>query len=489
MVSCETLYPGEGFQLVTDLRLPLVLIALGLPAFLTKPADAVVVPDVGTVDFVSDIRTVTLAIPTGARKPYRVSWVASSRRLDVEVEGMYLPGKRTLFMNRGVVKTLRAEPMGGNRARLTFELSAPADLRTITHGPANTLSLAIYASGAPQQVVAAQKTPTSSPKPVIALRPPMPAPRITPEPILDAPGPLAVAPIKPEMTPGLPERPVVPVLDPPSLTDPLLPGSNASPEADSAPAVSKEPQVFGSRFAGGAELPLSVQETFLAGNAEIETGLTSAGSISYQHMFTSNLGMSLEGRGMRYAFRDADLIGSGFEVTRSRLDMEGNLALQGRLPLGGGFELMGRLGPAARFVNVTATVRPEETAQDAPVAPAEATEAPGPNPLVVSDYLSSPWQAYGVHTTIGAGVQLNPMFGISLTGGLNYLLAGTMGQANVSGIFPMLGLRGALETRFDFGMVGMTLGYAVNTYRYSEGEDRELSQLWHGPMLKLGISY
>jgi hypothetical protein len=64
-----------------------------------------------------------------------------------------------------------------------------------------------------------------------------------------------------------------------------------------------------------------------------------------------------------------------------------------------------------------------------------------------------------------------------------------MGQANVSGIFPMLGLRGALETRFDFGMVGMTLGYAVNTYRYSEGEDRELSQLWHGPMLKLGISY
>jgi hypothetical protein len=68
-------------------------------------------------------------------------------------------------------------------------------------------------------------------------------------------------------------------------------------------------------------------------------------------------------------------------------------------------------------------------------------------------------------------------------GEVNYLF-GSMNQASVASIFPLLGIRAGAEARLDFGLVGATLGYNYTTYSHSD-----LSQSWTGPYIKLNVVY
>ena len=141
-------------------------------------------PGIGAVNYDERGGVLTLSVPYGARNPYRVLWLNGPNRLVVDIEGLLINGKRNLFIGSGVVDRIRAARFNKNTTRVVFDLSSPADLRTVTDGSGQRLLISVYPRGsapavAPVSPVVPQVRPTPMPTP--------PEVRITPVPLFTPP--------------------------------------------------------------------------------------------------------------------------------------------------------------------------------------------------------------------------------------------------------------------------------------------------------------
>lgn len=463
-----------------SLRALALALAVVLPLSMSPQASAAnMLPGVGSVRYDEAANTLTLAIPYGGRNPYRVLWLhGPNRRLVVDIEGMRLYGKRSLFIGGSLVTRIRAGEFRYGVTRVVFDLARDADLRTVTDGATHTLLLTIYPYGTePSMAMGSQMAFEPTPMPhgphngaMKTPRPmatPTPAERITPIPVFT-----------PSTTPT-PESTFAPPVEATPTPVPL-PSEEPTfaPEATAtvAPAAAAAPKVFGSRVYAGADLPMSLTETYPAGGSNSTvSSIIPAGTFGWDQMFTPNFGLSLFGHAMSYTLQDQAATNAGLTVTHRRDDYEGEFGLRGRLPLPAGFELMLQPGFMVRDVNVSSN----------------STDASGNSaPISASQYLYSGYLGYGPAVVGGLGWHVWGPITIASTAEYDYLLGGSMFQSGVDSVFPMTGLKYGGELRLDFGMIGLTGGYNLTNYGFNGGSsDTTLSQSWGGPYLKLNVIY
>ncbi|MDB5098842.1 MAG: hypothetical protein JWM80_3263, partial [Cyanobacteria bacterium RYN_339] len=210
-------------------------------------------------------------------------------------------------------------------------------------------------------------------------------------------------------------------------------------------------------------------------------GFNLGGNFGWDQMFNQYVGISLGGHAMSYTLEDAEAVSGSVRIRHKRGDYEGNLGVRGRLPLGSGLELFAQPGIALRMVTVDTTAQPLD-ADGADKGDALAADTLG------ESYLTSGWLGYGANFQLGVGYHVFGPLSLAGLGEVNYLLAGSMNQASVASIFPLLGIRAGAEARLDFGFLGATLGYNYTTYSHS-ATNQNLSQSWTGPYAKLNIVY
>jgi hypothetical protein len=469
---------------VKAFRSLVLTLAVLAPLSLTPKALAAnTLPGVGEVVYDEAGNTLTLAIPYSGRNPYRVLWLNGPKRLVVDIEGLILPAKRQLFIGGGVVEKIRAARFTRTTTRVVFDLAQAADLRAVTDGASHTLQLTIYPLGAqpvsgPAAVEAPAAAPVPAPRatkaPKVSARP---APKRTPQAI-PTPEPIARITPVPVETPA-PEAPTpvpsfVPTPEAPLPTPAPIGEETPEPLPTPEPAVAQaEFMVFGSRLYAGAELPLSLTESYPAGNSSSKVSTIIPGGVfGWDQMFTPNFGIALGGRAMSYTLEDQANKDAGFSTTHKRDDYSGSLGLRGRIGLPAGLELMLQPGFMLRTTQV-------------------ANAAAGvTGSAAVNDYLSSSWLGYG--PTVGAGLGWHLFGPLSIAGNFdyNYLLAGSMAQANVASIFPLSGMRYGGELRLDFGPIGLTAGYNMTNWSHAGADAANtLTQSWGGPYVKANIIY
>lgn len=439
-----------------------VLIPLSL-AF-SPGADAQsALPGIGAVNYDERGGVLTLSVPYGARNPYRVLWLNGPNRLVVDIEGLLINGKRNLFIGSGVVERIRAARFNKTTTRVVFDLSSPADLRTVTDGSGQRLLISVYPRGGAPAVapVAPQVRPTPVPTP--------PEVRITPVPLFTPP------PVV-EPTPAPVETPVFATPEPTPIpmptTDAYDPFEPIEPTEPEAPVVvEEEAMVFGSRLTFGADVPLALTESYPAGGSDstVSSPLL-GGTFAWNQMFTPNVGMSLGMRAIGYTLRDAAVTETGSDLTHKRDDIEGDVGIRFRLPLGGGLEMMAEPGFMLRAMMVQNKLDGADT--------------------IVDEYLYSPWLGYGPKVGAGLGWRVFGPLSLVATGEFNYFMAGTMFLPSVDPVFPMIGIRAGGEARMDFGFLGLAAGYNFTNYSFSgAAAGGTLSQTWSGPYVRTSIVY
>lgn len=479
-------------KFLRHLALTLALLS-PLPASLDAQA-ANYLPGVGAVSVSPGGGAVTLAIPGKAGAPYRVLWLSSPYRLVVDLQGHWLGApKSSIWIGTGLVSQIRAARHGGAITRIVFDLTAPADVRADNQG--GTLVLTVVPRGAVTGVVPpVAPAPFYAPTAPVPTRRPVPAypaypgyppygypppgylppvARVTPIPVLPPMGWVTPAPAPmPMQTPP----PPMPMQTPAPFTPvppPFTPDPNASApvfEPIDIPVVSGPKPVFGNRFVLGGGAALSFAEAYPAGNSDLSVGLLPQGELAYDQLFTSNLGISLGARFQGYSFTDKVAKDAGVDVKHSRDEIEATLGIRGRFDLPGGLEALAQPQFVLRTANVKSTLTP---------AGGTATD------LTTKDYLSVGYTGYGGGLGAGLGWRGTDWMSVAVPLEFNYVL-GSMGDATVASIFPLMNLRAGLETRFDFGGFATTLGYKYTMY--SNGS-AGFNQSWHGPVLNLGVAY
>ncbi|HEY9723338.1 MAG TPA: hypothetical protein V6D47_15110 [Oscillatoriaceae cyanobacterium] len=469
-----------------SLRALAAALAVTIPLSLSPLASAAnELPGVGGVTYDEAANTLTIAIPYSGRNPYRVLWLPGrNKRLVVDIEGMRIYGKRSLFIGGGVVTRIRAGEFKYGVTRIVFDLARNADLRTVTDGATHTLLLTVYPYGTEPQAATAPTMayrPTPAPQPHHAgqamptpqpMETPVPNARITPVPVFT---PSTMPTPMPEMTmaptpPASAEPTPVPL--PSELPSPM----ETPPEQATSTVAPTTAMVFGSRVYAGADLPLSLTETYPAGGSDSNVAtIIPAGAFGWDQMFTPNFGISLFGHAMSYTLSDQAAADAGLSITHRRDDYEGEFGLRGRLPLPAGLEVMLQPGFMVRDMNVSSN----STDAAGNTAAADATS-----------YLYSGFLGYGPAVVGGLGWHVWGPLTIATTGEFDYLLGGSMSEAGVSSVFPMTGIKAGGELRLDFGMFGLTGGYNITSYGFNGGSsDDTLSQNWGGPFLKLNVIY
>lgn len=308
------------------------------------------------------------------------------------------------------------------------------------------------------------RRPVSTPVPLRTPRPNPtffdPAVRITPTPVyLGQPGPLAsVSP------PPIAVATPVPIAEPSEIPEPESPDTGAPPP------------IFGSRIYAGAEVPLSLVESYPDGNSDLTIGAIPGAVFGWDHMLTPNLGLALSGRAMSYTIQDDVAREGGVQLQHKRDDYEAALGLRGRFPLGSALEFMIQPGILFRTVQVGSTV----------VALVDDQADGTPRDAAVGQYLSSGWQGFGAGLGLGLGLQVIGPLSLAGTGEVNSLFSGNMYQGSVAPIFPLLGYRAGLEARLTFGWFGGGVGYHFTGYSNTA---IGLNQTWSGPVVKLNVVY
>ncbi len=468
-----------------------------LPASLDAQA-ANYLPGVGAVSVSPGGGAVTLAIPGKAGAPYRVLWLSSPYRLVVDLQGHWLGApKSSIYIGAGLVTNIRAARHTGGITRIVFDLSAPADVRADNQG--GTLVLTVVPRGAVSGVVPpvapgpyyapTAPVPTRRPVPGYQAYPPYwnppgyPAPgypppiaRVTPIPVMPPMG--WVTPPPGQMPMPMQTQPPMPMQTPPPIGQnpvppPFTPDPNFSPptfDPIDIPQITGPKPVFGNRFVAGGGAALSFAEAFPAGNSDVAIGLLPQAELAYDQLFTPNLGISLGARFQGYSFTDQVAKDAGVDVKHSRDEIEATLGIRGRFDLPAGLEALAQPQFVLRTANVKSTLTPTGgTASD----------------LATKDYLSVGYLGYGGGLGTGLGWRGTDWLALTLPLEFNYVL-GSMGDAAVPTIFPLLNIRAGLEARLDFGGFATTLGYKYTTY--SNG-GAGFNQSWHGPVLNLGVAY
>lgn len=463
-----------------------VLIPLALaPSALAQSA----LPGIGGVSYDEGANTLTLTIPYRGRNPYRVLWLNGPNRLVVDIEGLHLTGKRSLFIGGGVVTRIRAARWQRNITRVVFDLAQPADLRTVTDGSSQSLMLTVYPRGSEPAMMGgtpvmmepiAQATPrpraTPRPAPTVPSTRITPAPVYTPEPMVPTPEPTVMP--TPEPTPVPTEEPVeveIPIEEPTPM-----------PEESPTAVEEREFMVFGSRFTAGADLPLSLAETYPLGKSNSSiSGIIPVGAFSWDQMFTPNVGISANMKAMSYTFDDqaATFTGAiGSKIAHRRDEYEGGLGIRGRLGLPAGLELMLQPGFMVRSVGVQNLLFPIVGGVASPLATGSAT--------TLNEYMYSGYLGYGASVGFGLGWHLIGPLSLAVTGEGDYLFAGSMNVPNVPSVFPMIGIKGGGEVRLDLGWFGLAAGYNLTNYTHSGSATGDnLAQSWSGPYVKTSIVY
>lgn len=444
-------------------------------------------PGIGGVTYDEGANTLTLTIPYRGRNPYRVLWLNGPNRLVVDIEGLHLAGKRSLFIGGGVVTRIRAARWQRNITRVVFDLAQPADLRSVTDGSSQSLVLTVYPRGSEPAMVGtpimmdpvAQATPrprsTPRPQPTWPSTRITPAPVYTPEPLAPTPEPTVVPTPEPQPTEEAPIEVEIPIEEP-------------SPEVTEEPTAVQEREfmVFGSRFTMGADVPLSLTEEYPLGKSSSAiSGVIPVAAFQWDQMFTPNVGLSANMKAMSYTFDDqaatfTGLIGS--KIGHRRDEYEGGLGIRGRLPLPAGLELMIQPGFMVRSVGVQNLLFPIVGGVASPLATGTAT--------TLNEYMYSGWLGYGAAVGFGLGWHLVGPLSIAATGEADYLFGGSMNLANVPSVFPMIGIKGGGEVRLDLGWFGLAAGYNLTNYTHTgTAAGDNLTQSWSGPYVKTSIVY
>lgn len=461
-------------------------LAVMIPLALAPNAQAQsALPGVGGVSYDEAANTLTLTIPYRGRNPYRVLWLNGPNRLVVDIEGLWLQGKRSLFIGGGVVTRIRAARWQRNTTRVVFDLAQPADMRTVTDGASQSLMLTVYPRGSEPAMIGTPVTmepvaqvPKATPRP----QPTWPSTRITPAPVY-TPQPMAPTPV-PTVVPT-PEPTPAPEETPPEVEIPI---EEPTPEPTEEPTAIEEREfmVFGSRFTAGANVPLSLTENYPLGkSASSINGVIPAATFQWDQMFTPNVGLSANFNAMSYTFDDqaatfTGLIGT--KIAHRRDEYEGGLGIRGRLGLPAGLELMLQPGFMVRSVGVQNLVFPLVGGVASPIATGNAT--------VLNEYMYSGWLGYGASVGFGLGWHLIGPLSLAATGEADYLFGGSMNLASVPTVFPMIGLKGGGEVRLDLGWFGLAAGYNLTNYSHSgSGTGENLTQSWSGPYVKTSIVY
>lgn len=474
-------------------RLLALALALALAAPLPARA-ASALPGVGSVAVDEASGVVTLQIPYRGRNPYRVLWLASPRRLVVDVEGLPGPAKRSLYLGGAVVWQIRSGRFTRGTQRVVFDLAAPADLRTTTNERLGVLQLAVYPRGrAPLGTMAApaavagpafgSEFEPGAPQAPAA----QPQARITPKPVRPTPPP---APPTPTALPSLP--PVVPMPTPePSLPPVPLPTEGPLPEPSFAPPLpapepmapespapttappvmmSLTPPVFGQALSFGADLPLSLAELHETGasNSLVDTVIPGA-RLDWTAMPNPFFGFAASARLMSYTLEDSAYTASGLLSRHRRDDAAFDLSLASRFPLPMGLEVIARPGLALRYMTVSNPV---------------SLDGGEPQDFPLSDYMFSGHWGVGPRLETGLGWRFWGPLALYATAEGGYLF-GAMTTPNVASVYPSLLLRYGGGLRADFGTLGLELGWQETSYSLEPGG----SQSWGGPTALLRWNY
>ena len=468
-------------------------VALALLSPLAASPDALAanyLPGVGAVAVTPGGGAVTLAIPGKAGAPYRVLWLSSPYRLVVDLQGHWLGAPTSsIFIGAGLVQQIRAARHAGGITRIVFDLTAPADMRADNRGgtlvltvvPRGTATGAVPTAPGPYYAPTAP-VPTRRPVPAYPAYPPYgyPAPgypppvaRVTPIPVMPPMGWATPPPSAPMPNPVYTPPPPMPM---PMQTQPPMPvpmpmATEPPPTLDpiDIPQVTGPKPVFGNRFVVGGGAALSFTEAYPNGNSDLSIGMMPQGEIVYDQLFTSNLGINVGARFQGYGFTDDVASAAGVTVKHSRDEIDANLGIRGRFDLPAGLEAMVQ----PQFVVRTASVKTDLTAGGTTTA------------LTTKDYLSVGYLGYGGGIGAGLGWRGTDWLAVTLPLEFNYVL-GSMSDAAVPSIFPLMNIRAGLEARLDFGGFATTLGYKFTTY--SNG-GAGFSQTFHGPVLNLGVAY
>lgn len=461
----------------------LLVLALAIALAAPLPAHAVsALPGIGAVAVNEASGVVTLQLPYRGRNPYRVLWLASPRRLVVDVEGFPGPVKRSLYIGGSVVWQIRTGRFTRNLQRVVFDLSAPADLRATTNDRLGVLQLAVYPRGqAPLGAIAPVAT-SNGPAYGAEFEPPMaptaPQARITPKPVrpVAPPTPIPVPdffPPAPTPEPSLPPIPLpgpypvpepsyAPPLPGPGPMEEMGPPGPTPPPTSMAPEGPRAPAVFGSELGVALDLPLSLKEVHSAGasNSLVDTPIPGA-RLSWTHMASPYWGFNANARLMSYTLQDSAYVSAGLDSQHRRDDASFDLSLAARLPLPAGFELVARPGLAGRYMTVSNPI---------------SLDGGQPVDFPLSDYMFSGHWGVGPRLEAGLGWRVWGPLSLYGQGEAGYLFGG-MTTPNVASVYPSLLLRYGGGLRLDFGPFGLDAGWQETSYSLEPGGTQD----WGGP--------